>query len=69
VVGFHRIRCAAGVDNHASRAVIERLGFTFEGTARDAERVDGRWVTHAVYCRLETDPAPDLARLFPAGGG
>lgn len=68
VVGFHRIRCAAGVDNYASRAVIERLGFSFEGTARDAERVDGRWVTHAVYSRLVTDPAPNPATFVPAGG-
>lgn len=55
-VGFHRVRCAAGVDNTPSRRVIERLGFTFEGTARDAERVAGRWITHAVYARLATDP-------------
>lgn len=59
-VGFHRIRCAAGVDNQPSRAVIERLGFSFEGTARQAERVAGRWVTHAVYARLATDAAPPL---------
>lgn len=51
----HRIVCAAGVDNHASRRVIERLGFQFEGIARDAEWVGGQWVSHAVYSRLATD--------------
>lgn len=51
----HRITCAAGVGNHASRRVIERLGFRFEGIARDAEWVGGQWVSHAVYSRLADD--------------
>lgn len=55
---FHRIRCAAASDNIKSQKVIERLGFQKEGTAREAERVGGRWVTHVVYSRLATDPAP-----------
>lgn len=57
-VHFHRIRCAAASDNIKSQKVIERLGFQTEGTAREAERVGGRWVTHVVYSRLATDPAP-----------
>lgn len=69
-VGFHRIRCAAGVDNTPSRRVIERLGFSFEGTARDAEKVAGRWITHAVYAKLATDvdaPADGAEQKQAAG--
>jgi ribosomal-protein-serine acetyltransferase len=51
----HRIRCAAATDNYASLRVIARLGFRFEGIARQAEFVGGRWVDHAVFARLSTD--------------
>ena len=33
----HRVRVAAATDNHASLGVIRRLGFHFEGIAREAE--------------------------------
>ncbi|MFO0761197.1 MAG: GNAT family protein [Byssovorax sp.] len=52
----HRVRVAAGTDNHASLAVIARLGFRFEGIARQAEWCDGRWIDHAVFALLATDP-------------
>jgi ribosomal-protein-serine acetyltransferase len=51
----HRIRCAAATDNYASLRVIARLGFRFEGIARQAEFVGGRWVDHAVFARLSVD--------------
>ncbi len=51
----HRIRCAAATDNHASLRVIARLGFRFEGIARQAELVRSRWLDHAVFSRLATD--------------
>ena len=54
----HRVRVAAATDNHASLAVISRLGFRFEGIARQAERVNGRWLDHAVWALLATDPRP-----------
>jgi RimJ/RimL family protein N-acetyltransferase len=54
-VGVHRIRCAAALENTPSQRVIQRLGFQKEGSARDAERVSGRWVSHFVYSRLATD--------------
>lgn len=55
-MGVHRIRCAAATDNHASLRVIARLGFRFEGVARQAEYVGSRWLDHAVFARLSTDP-------------
>ena len=55
-MGAHRVRVAAATDNHASLAVIGRLGFRFEGIARQAEWCDGRWLDHAVFALLATDP-------------
>jgi ribosomal-protein-serine acetyltransferase len=54
-MGVHRVRCAAATSNHASLGVIRRLGFQQEGIARQAERVNSRWVDHAVFSRLATD--------------
>jgi ribosomal-protein-serine acetyltransferase len=52
----HRVRVAAATDNHPSLAVISRLGFRFEGIARQAEWCDGRWLDHSVFALLATDP-------------
>jgi ribosomal-protein-serine acetyltransferase len=54
----HRIRVAAATDNHASLGVIRRLGFHFEGIARQAERCDGRWLDHGVFSLLASDARP-----------
>jgi ribosomal-protein-serine acetyltransferase len=54
-VGIHRIRCAAATDNMPSLRVISRLGFRFEGIARQAEFVGTRWLDHALFARLTTD--------------
>jgi ribosomal-protein-serine acetyltransferase len=54
---LHRIelRCAAA--NLASVAVAGRLGFTLEGTLRDAERLNDRYCDILVFSRLHTDIA------------
>jgi ribosomal-protein-serine acetyltransferase len=57
-INAHRVRVAAATDNHPSLAVIGRLGFRFEGIARQAERCHGRWLDHAVFALLVTDPRP-----------
>jgi len=54
-VNAHRIRVAAATDNHASLGVIRKLGFRFEGIAREAERCQGRWLDHAVFSLLVSD--------------
>jgi ribosomal-protein-serine acetyltransferase len=54
-VNAHRVRVAAATDNHASLGVIRRLGFRFEGIARQAERCNGRWLDHAVFALLVSD--------------
>ncbi|MFD1019867.1 GNAT family N-acetyltransferase [Thalassobacillus hwangdonensis] len=47
------IRAAEG--NAKSRAIPERLGFTFEGRIRQAERLYGNYVDHMVYGILESE--------------
>ena len=48
-MGLHRLTIRCAEENRRSRAIPERLGFTFEGIARDAEWVNDRFVNHAVY--------------------
>lgn len=52
-VKLHRIEIRAAVSNKGSRAIPERLGFTNEGIARDAEWLYDHFVDHAVYALLE----------------
>jgi ribosomal-protein-serine acetyltransferase len=54
-VGMHRMRVAAATSNHRSLAVVARLGFRFEGIAREAEFCAGRWLDHALFGMLATD--------------
>jgi ribosomal-protein-serine acetyltransferase len=54
----HRVRVAAATDNEASLGVIRRLGFRFEGVAREAERCQGRWLDHALFALLSSDSLP-----------
>jgi ribosomal-protein-serine acetyltransferase len=53
--GLHRVEIRAAVGNTKSRAIPERLGFTHEGTLREAEWVNDRFVDGAVYAVLEHD--------------
>lgn len=53
--GMHRVEIRARVDNPRSRAVPERLGFTFEGQLRSVEWFHDRPIDHAIYSHLATD--------------
>jgi ribosomal-protein-serine acetyltransferase len=47
-----RIQARTAVDNTRSRALLERLGFEFEGIQRSAQRFADRRVDMAVYARI-----------------
>lgn len=65
-LNVNRITVSCAVDNKRSRAVPERLGFTYEGTVRDAEWLYTRYVDHAIYSLLQREWQ---ARVLRAGQG
>jgi ribosomal-protein-serine acetyltransferase len=54
---LHRVEALVALENKASQRVIEKLGFTREGVAREAEFVDGRYLDHIQYSFLRGDAA------------
>jgi ribosomal-protein-serine acetyltransferase len=57
-LGLHRVVIRAGVENVRSRAVPERLGFTYEGVAREEGRGSGGFYDLAVYGMLDREWRP-----------
>ncbi len=55
VEGLNRVEIRCATDNHKSRAIPERLGFTLEGCLRDNECLYGRFVDHIVYSILKKE--------------
>jgi ribosomal-protein-alanine N-acetyltransferase len=62
VVGFafetlslSRIEAACLPENQASRGVLEKCGFKYEGVAQSYLQIAGRWRTHVLYARLRED--------------
>lgn len=52
---LHRLEIRATTDNRPSRAVAERLGFTFEGILRESEWITTSFRDHAVYSLLDRE--------------
>jgi ribosomal-protein-serine acetyltransferase len=52
---LNRVEIRAAVENRRSRAIPERLGFHREGTLRQAELIDGRYLDSVVYSMLAAD--------------
>ncbi|SFH15558.1 ribosomal-protein-alanine N-acetyltransferase [Palleronia marisminoris] len=50
-----RIEAACLPENKASRAVLERSGFKYEGVAQSYLQIAGRWRTHVLYANLRAD--------------
>jgi ribosomal-protein-serine acetyltransferase len=54
-LGLHRAEIRCGTANERSCAIPQRLGFTQEGIARQAEWVNDRWVDLVVWGILEEE--------------
>ncbi len=54
-LGLHRVSAAVQADNQASIKLLENLGFTKEGLARDFLKIDGTWTDHLIYAKLSHD--------------
>ena len=54
-----RIEAACLPENAASRALLDRWGFGYEGVARGYLQIDGRWRDHVLYASLRGDRAAD----------
>lgn len=54
-MGLSRIEAACLPENLASRGVLEKSGFKYEGVAQSYLQIDGRWRTHVLYAALRND--------------
>lgn len=52
---LNKVEICCGTGNARSCAIPERLGFTNEGTIREAEFVNGHYVSHHVYGILKSE--------------
>jgi len=50
-----RLQAACLPENAASRAVLERCGFKYEGVAQSYLQIAGRWRNHVLYANLRAD--------------
>ena len=50
-----RIEAACLPENQASRGLLEKAGFKYEGVAQSYLQIDGRWRTHVLYAALRKD--------------
>lgn len=54
-LGLHRIEAACLPHNAASRGLLQKLGFTEEGYARQYLRINGSWQDHVLYGLLKEE--------------
>lgn len=50
-----RIEAACLPENKASRGLLEKCGFKYEGVAQSYLQINGRWRTHVLYAALRLD--------------
>ncbi len=68
---LERLEARCATDNHASRRVLEKLGFVREGTLRSYFVLQGRRTDHYLYALLRDDyiPGPRAARVERSRAG
>ena len=54
-LGLHRIYAYVESENHNSKKVLHKLGFAHEGTMRECEIKDGKWIDLEMYGLLHKD--------------
>ncbi|MCW9043582.1 MAG: GNAT family N-acetyltransferase [Pseudopelagicola sp.] len=54
-IDLSRIEAACLPENIASRGVLEKSGFKYEGVAQSYLQINGRWRTHVLYAALRSD--------------
>ncbi len=52
---LNRIEIKCGTGNNKSKAIPEKLHFTFEGILRQAEQVNGKYIDLFLYSMIKTD--------------
>jgi ribosomal-protein-alanine N-acetyltransferase len=55
VLDLSRIEAACLPENTASRGVLEKSGFKYEGVAQSYLQINGRWRNHVLYANLRGD--------------
>jgi ribosomal-protein-alanine N-acetyltransferase len=55
VLDVSRLEAACLPENAASRGVLERCGFKYEGVAQSYLQIAGRWRNHVLYANLRSD--------------
>lgn len=55
VLDVSRIEAACLPENVASRALLDRTGFKYEGVAQSYLQINGRWRNHVLYANLRSD--------------
>lgn len=50
-----RVEAACLPENQASRGVLEKSGFKYEGVAQSYLQINGRWRNHVLYANLRSD--------------
>ena len=55
VMDLSRVEAACLPENSASRGVLEKCGFKYEGVAQSYLQIAGRWRNHVLYSNLRSD--------------
>ena len=61
---LHRVEVAVRPENVPSNALVQRLGFRFEGLRKAFLHIDGAWRDHNVYVMLREDLDQSLVRKY-----